>query len=83
LKTVNSGIAELEELACGGVGEEVQMLVAMRRSLRERHNVALTDEEMLSSLRSEQQLAIRDENYEMAARLRDKIDRLREHSPSL
>jgi len=80
LESVNRGVAALKELPTGGVDEEVQMLIAMRRSLRERHNIPLTDEEMLRSLRSEQELAIRDENYEMAARLRDKIDRLREHS---
>ena len=81
LQAINRGVAELGELASGDVAEDVQMLVAMRRSLRDRHNVPLTDEEMLRSLRSEQQMAIRDENYEMAARLRDKIDRLCEHSP--
>jgi protein-arginine kinase activator protein McsA len=38
--------------------------------------VPLNDEELLHSLRVEQEIAIRRENYEMAARLRDKIKAL-------
>lgn len=57
---------------------ERQILVELRRSLRERHNVPLNDQEILRSLRLEQEVAIRKENYEMAARLRDKIDSLRQ-----
>ncbi len=62
---------------------ERQILVDLRRSLREKHNIPLDDQELLKSLRTEQEIAIRHENYEMAARLRDKIDaleqRLSEH----
>jgi len=57
---------------------ERQVLVDLRRSLRERHNVPLNDEELLKSLHAEQEIAIRKENYEMAARLRDKIKALRQ-----
>jgi len=52
---------------------ERQVLVDLRRSLRERHNIPLNDAELLQSLRTEQEIAISKENYEMAARLRDKI----------
>jgi len=55
---------------------ERQILVDLRRSLREKHSVPLNDQELLHSLRVEQEIAIRRENYEMAARLRDKIDLL-------
>lgn len=55
---------------------ERQILVDLRRSLRERHNIPLNDEELLQSLHAEQEIAIRKENYEMAARLRDKIKAL-------
>lgn len=57
---------------------ERQILVELRRSLRERHNVPLNDQEILRSLRVEQEVAIRKENYEMAARLRDKIESLKQ-----
>ncbi|MGD2173802.1 MAG: UvrB/UvrC motif-containing protein [Candidatus Brocadiaceae bacterium] len=57
---------------------ERQMLVELRRSLRERHHVPLDDKELLNSLRVEQEVAIRRENYEMAARLRDKINSLKQ-----
>ncbi|MHC4592720.1 MAG: UvrB/UvrC motif-containing protein [Planctomycetota bacterium] len=59
---------------------ERQILVDLRRSLREKYNVPLTDRELLESLRVEQEIAIRRENYEMAARLRDKINSLRRKS---
>lgn len=52
---------------------ERQILVDLRRSLREKHNVPLNDQELLHSLEVEQEIAIQRENYEMAARLRDKI----------
>lgn len=61
---------------------ERQILVDLRRSLRERHNVPLNDEELLHSLKVEQEIAIRRENYEMAARLRDKINSLRQRTSS-
>jgi hypothetical protein len=57
---------------------ERQVLIDLRRSLRERHNIPLNDEELLQSLRTEQEIAISKENYEMAARLRDKINALRQ-----
>jgi len=60
-----------------GDSTERQILVDLRRSLREKHNVTLNDQELLHSLRVEQEIAIRRENYEMAARLRDKIKLLR------
>ncbi|MHC4480778.1 MAG: UvrB/UvrC motif-containing protein [Planctomycetota bacterium] len=56
---------------------ERQILVDLRRSLREKYNVPLNDEELLKSLKVEQEIAILRENYEMAARLRDKIRSLR------
>ncbi len=57
---------------------ERQVLVDLRRSLRERHNIPLNDAELLQSLRTEQEIAISKENYEMAARLRDKIKLLKQ-----
>ncbi len=56
---------------------ERQVLVDLRRSLREKHNVPLNDMDLLQSLTAEQAVAISRENYEMAARLRDKISLLR------
>ena len=50
-----------------------ERLVELRRSLRERHNIPLTDQELLQSLEAEQELAIVKEDFEMAARLRNKI----------
>ena len=52
---------------------ERRLLIDFRRSLRERYNIPLTDPELLQTLQAEQQVAIERENYEMAARLRDKI----------
>jgi len=52
---------------------ERHVLIDLRRSLRERHGIPLTDGELLETLKAEQQVAITRENYEMAARLRDKI----------
>lgn len=57
---------------------ERQVLVDLRRSLRERHNIPLNDDELLKSLCAEQEIAISKENYEMAARLRDKIRALKQ-----
>lgn len=59
---------------------ERQILVDLRRSLRERHNVPLSNWELLHSLKVEQEIAIRKENYEMAARLRDKMALLEQKS---
>jgi tetratricopeptide (TPR) repeat protein len=57
--------------------EERRALVDFRRSLRERYHVPLTDGELLQTLQAEQQIAIQQEDYEMAGRLRDKITMLR------
>lgn len=70
--------AEREMQAEAGGSEERQILIDLRRSLREKHNVPLNDEELLHSLRVEQEIAISRENYEMAARLRDKINSIRQ-----
>ena len=66
------GLAEQIEAS-----SEMQALVDLRRSLREKHNVPLSDMDLLQSLTAEQAVAIRREDYEMAARLRDKISLLR------
>ena len=87
LDALNRGIAEIESYYyeyemndeiedCG----ERQLLIDLRRSLREKHNVPLSSEELLKSLQTEQEIAIRKENYEMAARLRDKISKLQQRS---
>lgn len=80
LDALNHGIEEIEDFYIEyELDEELedcserQVLIDLRRSLREKHNVPLTDRELLHSLKVEQQIAIRSENYEMAARLRDKI----------
>jgi hypothetical protein len=83
LDALNSGIRDVEAFCIEyeledqwGDNPERQILVDLRRSLREKHNVPLNDEELLQSLKVEQEIAIRRENYEMAARLRDKINSL-------
>jgi tetratricopeptide (TPR) repeat protein len=83
LDALNRGIRDIEGFYTEyemqeelGDSRERQILVDLRRSLREKHNVPLNDEELLHSLRVEQEIAIRRENYEMAARLRDKIKAL-------
>jgi hypothetical protein len=85
LDALNSGIEEIEEFHAeygmeerAGESTERQILVDLRRSLREKHCVPLNDDELLSSLMAEQEVAIRRENYEMAARLRDKIHSLQQ-----
>lgn len=85
LDALNRGIQDVEQFYLQHeLDEEVpdsperQMLIELRRSLRERHNVPLDDSELLRSLRIEQEVAIRRENYEMAARLRDKINSLKQ-----
>lgn len=89
LDALNRGIGDIESFHAGyeleeqlGESAERQILVDLRRSLREKHNVPLNDEELLHSLRVEQEIAIRRENYEMAARLRDKINSLRQRIAS-
>ena len=84
LDALTRGIADIERFyrECGadehvGDSTERQILVDLRRSLREKYNVPLDDRELLRSLRVEQEIAIRTENYEMAARLRDKIKLVR------
>jgi len=54
-------------------GRQRKMLIDFRRSLRERYRIPLTDVELLQTLLREQEVAIEEENYEMAAHLRDKI----------
>ena len=58
--------------------KERKILIDLRRSVREKYNVPLTDEELLYSLQAEQKVAIDEEDYEMAARLRDKIKSLKQ-----
>jgi tetratricopeptide (TPR) repeat protein len=89
LDALNKGIRDVESFYVEyeleerlGDSTERQILVDLRRSLREKHNVPLNDEELLHSLRVEQEIAIRRENYEMAARLRDKIRSLRQRIAS-
>ena len=84
VRALGRGIEEIEEFfqyhALAGQiprSRERRALIDLRRSLRERYNVPLTDAELLHTLRAEQQVAIEEENYEMAARLRDKITMLR------
>jgi hypothetical protein len=83
LNALNRGIRDIERHLAhydpadrAGENAERQILVDLRRSLREKYNVPLDDRELLHSLRVEQEIAIRKENYEMAARLRDKINLL-------
>lgn len=82
IRDIESFYAEYELQEHLNDSTERQILVDLRRSLRERHNVPLNDEELLDSLRVEQEIAIRRENYEMAARLRDKINSLRQRISS-
>lgn len=77
VRDIEAFYAEYEMPDKLGDSSERQILVDLRRSLREKHSVPLNDQELLHSLRVEQEIAIRRENYEMAARLRDKIDLLR------
>ena len=81
LDALNRGIKDIESFHVeyeleGELSDsaERQALVDLRRSLREKHNIPLNDLELLHSLKVEQEIAIRRENYEMAARLRDKIN---------
>jgi len=81
LKALNRGIRDIERFMRdygvekdGAGSKEKQMLIMMRRSLREKYDVPLTDEELLDALRAEQEVAIQEENYELAGRLRDKIN---------
>ncbi|MHC5033942.1 MAG: UvrB/UvrC motif-containing protein [Planctomycetota bacterium] len=87
LDALNRGIRDIERShtefePAEAVGDcaERQILVDLRRSLREKYSVPLTDRELLESLKVEQEIAIRRENYEMAARLRDKMNSLRQKS---
>lgn len=84
LLALTSGIRQIERnFQRLGIGSEVRQcedrtsLIDFRRSLREHCHVPMTDGELLQSLRSEQKIAIKCEDYEMAGRLRDKITRLR------
>jgi len=85
VRALSRGIEEIEQFyhdhGLGGQllkSRERKRLVDYRRSLRERYSVALTDAEILRALQAEQQVAIEQENYEAAARLRDKISLLRQ-----
>jgi hypothetical protein len=85
LEALNAGVDAIDDFSMESeLDEELeecserQVLIDLRRSLREKHNVPLTDRELLHSLKVEQQIAIRSEDYEMAARLRDKINLLEE-----
>jgi hypothetical protein len=84
LRALTRGIKEVERFYADydmqdqiGDSSERQVLVDLRRSLREKYNVPLDDQELLYALKVEQEIAVRTENYEMAARLRDKIDLVR------
>ena len=77
---LNRGIGEIEDYFAEHQQQkdlvknpQREHLVELRRSLRERHNIPLTDPELLKSLEAEQELAVQKEDFEMAARLRDKI----------
>ena len=85
VKALNGGIEEVEAFflshgmeAGMARSRERQGLVDFRRSLRERYNIPLTDVELLSALKAEQRVAVEQEDYEMAARLRDKISLIEE-----
>ena len=85
IQALNNGIHEIEEFfqhygieSQISKSQERQALVDLRRSLRERYSIPLTDDELLETLKAEQQVAIEQEDFEMAARLRDKINLLLE-----
>ena len=80
VSALNRGIRDIEEFfthydmeSQTAKSQERRLLIDLRRSLRERYSVPLTDDELLEALKAEQQVAVLQENYEMAARLRDKI----------
>jgi excinuclease UvrABC helicase subunit UvrB len=83
VQALNDGIQAVEEFLAEygledetGKSRERNMLIDLRRSLRERYNIPITDDELLQSLKAEQEVAIQQEDFEMAARLRDKINLL-------
>lgn len=83
VQALNDGIQAVEEFLAEygledetGKSRERNMLIDLRRSLRERYNIPITDDELLQSLKTEQEVAIQQEDFEMAARLRDKINLL-------
>jgi hypothetical protein len=83
VQALNDGIQAVEEFLAeygledeSGKSRERNMLIDLRRSLRERYRIPITDDELLQSLKTEQQVAIQQEDFEMAARLRDKINLL-------
>jgi hypothetical protein len=84
LDALNRGVTDIEDFHAereleGRIADvpERQILIDLRRSLREKYNVPLNDRELLHALEVEQEIAISTENYEMAARLRDKINLVR------
>jgi hypothetical protein len=78
VRDIESFYAEYEMEDQTADSSERQILVDLRRSLREKYNIPLNDRELLHALTVEQEIAVRKENYEMAARLRDKINLLRQ-----
>jgi len=81
VQALNRGIWEIEQFLSDygedsdpATSKERNVLIDLRRSIRERYDIPLTDQELLDTLRAEQQVAIKEQNYEMAARLRDKIN---------
>lgn len=85
IDALNTGIAEIKDFHREydwedriPDSEEIQILMNSRRSLREKYGSSLTDEELLDTLQAEQEVAIRNEDYETAARIRDKISSVKE-----
>jgi hypothetical protein len=56
--------------------QELDILINLKKKLREQHHVPLTDEEHLAQLEEEKHRAIEIEDYERAAQLRDEIEKL-------
>jgi len=85
VEALNRGIDEIGECSADDEGRRApahslhrRRLIELRRSLRERHNIPLSDWELLQSLEAEQELAIEKEDFAMAARLRDKMKLIRD-----
>jgi hypothetical protein len=58
--------------------QEIGVLKNLREQLRQKYHIPLSDKEILEKLREQQQKAVEEENYELAAQLRDQIARLEE-----
>ncbi|MFP4027487.1 MAG: UvrB/UvrC motif-containing protein [Candidatus Brocadiia bacterium] len=76
IREIESFYRELGELKKIRECSERKLLIDFRRSLRERYHIPLTDGELLQTLQAEQQVAIEQEDFEMAARLKDKINKI-------